>query len=208
MISERAPCSLLGFPQNCSPTQMCTVERAASCIHTRPSSLACSPVRSSVHAHMCVFGPMHCYNSCGSASIPQSRCSGVHPPRCPSVTTPTPMSHPGSLVTLNRSPSLYCCHFKNVTHVEPHGTGRVERAFLLQHPLRVSREESHCDGETTRVRCSASKGPDSLRCRLQTLAGIPTDVLGLLSHLCSVRGFPDAGEQSAWAQRRGAVLTQ
>lgn len=33
------------------------------------------------------------------------------------------------------------------------------------------------------------------------LAGIPTDVLGLLSRLCSVRGFPGAGEQPAWAQR-------
>ena len=104
MISQKAPCPLLGFPQNCSPTQMRTVKWAASCIHTHLSSLACSPVRSSMHVHMYVFGTMHCYNSCGSASIPQSRyrmgppstlpfCNHAHPNVPPGVSgNPQPLS--------------------------------------------------------------------------------------------------------------------
>lgn len=164
VISEGAPCPLVGFPQNRSPAPMPIVKGAASCTHTHPSSLACSPVRSSVHAHVYVFGPMHCTTHVGLHPYRSQDAGWVHPPRRPSVSTPTPMSHPGSLVTLDRAPSLHCCHFKNVTHVEPHGTGRVDRAFLPQHPLRVSREEPHCDGETPRVGCSAPTGPDSPRC--------------------------------------------
>lgn len=172
--------------------------RVRPCVPVCVCTPVCSCVRTCVPVCVCTCARVRIWSRalpqlmsvCTHTAVEMPKESALHaallrprPPHAP----------PGSLVTLNCSPSLHCCHFKNVTHMESHSTGRAEPAFLIQHPLRVSREESHFDGKTPHVRCSAPTGPDAQRCRLQVLTGMPSGVLGLPSRLCSVRGSQTPG---------------
>ena len=132
VISERTPASFTRFPDR---------ERGTSRVQHPPLQSCLSPMCSRVHVyvHTCMhLAPCTVTTHVGLRPHHSQDAEWVQRPRCPSVTMPTPVSLPGSLVTLNCSPSLYCCHFKNVTHVQSHSTGRVDPAFLIQHPLRVS----------------------------------------------------------------------
>ena len=161
------------------------------CLFSNPAPTPDFTALAMIHSHTATFSESITPSTL-TARPAEPAATNHGPPHCPSATTPA-HAPPGSLVTLNCSPSLQCCHFKNVTHVESHSTGRAEPAFLIQHLLRVSREESHFDGKTPHVRCSAPMGPYAQRCRLQVLTGTPSGVLGLPSRLCSVRGSQTPG---------------